>query len=46
MDPDQTAPMFAKMLLKHFSRREKQTTCVVVGSLKVNILPASATVIC
>ena len=32
MDPEQTAPIW---LLKHFSRREKQTTFVAVGALRV-----------
>ena len=32
MDPKQTAPIW---LLKHFSRREKQTTFVAVGALRV-----------
>ena len=42
MDPDQTAPndlglhCLLKRLLKHFSRRQKQTTFVVIGVLRVN----------
>ena len=41
MDPDQTAlsdlgPEFVKTLLKYFSRRQKQTTFVVFGALRVN----------
>ena len=46
MDPEQTAPIGAVRsgstllplrLLKHFSRREKQTTFGVIGALSVNI---------
>ena len=41
VDPDQTAPdlgpnCLSKRLLKHFSRREKQTTFVAIGALRVN----------
>ena len=41
MDPEQTAPdlgshCLPKRLLKHFSRREKQTTFVAIGALRVN----------
>ena len=45
MDPEQTAPMeqsvlgphcLLKRLLKHFNRREKQTTFVVIGAFRVN----------
>ena len=32
MDPEQTAP------LKHFSRREKQTTFVAIGALRVKVV--------
>ena len=43
MDPEQTAPeqsdlgphCLPKRLLKHFSRREKQTTFVAFGALRV-----------
>ena len=44
MDPDQTAPigtvssgstLFATEAFKHFSRREKQTTFVAIGALRV-----------
>ena len=46
MDPDQTAPggavrsgstLFAKMTFKITSRLQKQTTIVVIGSLRVNM---------
>ena len=45
MDPDQTAPIeqsdlgphcLSLPLLKHFRRREKQTTFVAIGALRVN----------
>ena len=45
MDPDQTAPtgsvwsesaLFVREASKHFNRRQKQTTFVVIGALKVN----------
>ena len=40
VDQDQTAPdmglhCFTKRLLTHFSRQQKQTTCVEIGSLRV-----------
>ena len=45
MDPDQTAPIWEQSdlglhcllerLLEHFSRRQKQTTFVVIGVLRV-----------
>ena len=45
MGPDQTAPKRSSLnwvhtvshkLLKHFSRREKQTTFVVIGALRAS----------
>ena len=44
MDPEQTAPEQSELgphclplrLLKHFNRREKQTTFVAIGTLSVN----------
>ena len=41
MDPDQTARIGAVLselerLLKHFSRRQKQSNFVVIGALRVN----------
>ena len=41
MDPDQTALFLhclMERLLKHYSIRQKQTTFVVIGVLRVNIL--------
>ena len=39
MNPDQTAPIcLFERLLKHFSRREKQTNFVVIGALRVNFI--------
>ena len=39
LDPEQTAPMgqycLPQRLLKHFGRREKQTTFVAIGALTV-----------
>ena len=37
VDPDQAAPIvcLTKRLLKHFSRRRKQTTFVVISALRV-----------
>ena len=43
MDPEQTAPIQSNLgshclpyrLIKHFSRREKQTTFVVIGAVRV-----------
>ena len=50
VDPEQTAPigavwsgptLFAKEVLKHFSRREKQTTFGAIGALRVKNKRAS-----
>ena len=41
MDPEQSdlgPHCLPSRLLKHFSRREKQTTFVAIGALRVNIL--------
>ena len=43
MDPEQTAPDLGPhclpwRLLKHFSRREKQTTFVAIGALRVKFV--------
>ena len=47
VDPDQTAPteqsdlgrhFLSKRLLKHFSRRKKQTTFVVIAAFRVNVV--------
>ena len=43
MDPDQSdlgLHCLTNMLLKHFSRRLKQMTFVVIGTLRVNSLHA------
>ena len=42
MSPDKAAPtgytLFVKMQLKHFNRRQKQTSFVEIGALRVNSL--------
>ena len=40
MDPDQTAlslHCLLERLLKHFSRRQKQSNFIVIGALRVNV---------
>ena len=38
VDPEKTAPIGVNTVLKHFSRREKQTTFVGIGPLRVKNL--------
>ena len=49
MDPDQTdlsIHCLLQRLLKHFSRRKKQTNFVVIGALRVNCYIGFITTFC